>query len=31
MRALNHGTTNDCFFKTFYIETEVDKRVKLSE
>jgi len=29
--ALNHGTTNDRFFKTFYIETELDKKVKLSE
>ena len=29
--ALNHGTINDRFLKTFYIETELDKKVKLSE
>lgn len=31
MGALNHGTINDRFLKTFYIETELDKKVKLSE
>ena len=29
--ALNHGATNDRFFKTFYIQTELDKKVKLNE
>jgi len=29
--ALNHGTINDRFLKTFYIETELNKKVKLSE